>query len=113
MKKLLLILILATAMSVCVGDDKSPEQPVTFDEVKAKAQAVRQKEQEMWFEHIRVLTSEQIQKEKKRAVQAMTFYCSSAITNLTADMAIARTNESFVAEEKVEIFLQRCGWMLE
>lgn len=43
----------------------------------------------------------------------MTFYCSRAKTNFTTDLAIAEANESSVSEESVEIFLQRCGWMLE
>ena len=111
MKKLLLVITLAAAMAV--GAEDGEKKRITGAELKARVEAIRTEQQSNMFNLIRNLNREQIEKQKNRATQAMTFYCSSAITNLTADLANAEVNQSSVSDEKIEIFLERCGWMLK
>ena len=112
MKKLVLIITLISATLV-YAEDEAPKQPITGAELKAKAEAIERERRQVWLDAIRAMSSEQIKEQKKKATQAMTFYCSSAITNLTVDLAIAEAAQSRVSEESIEIFLERCGWMLE
>lgn len=112
MKKLALIITLISATLV-YAEDEAPKQPITYDELKAKVEASKSESRQVWLDAIRAMSREEIQEQKKKATQAMTFYCSSAITNLTVDLAIAAADQSGVSEESIEIFLERCGWMLE
>lgn len=60
-KKLVLIFILATVMSVCAGDDEIhnqeiPKQSATLAELKDLAEASKEKSQLEWLKFIRVLS---------------------------------------------------------
>ena len=112
MRKLVLIITLISATLV-YAEDEAPKQPITGAELKAKAEAMERERRQVWLDAIRAMPREQIQEQKKKATQAMTFYCSKAITNLTVDLAIAEAAQSEVSEASIETFLERCGWMLD
>ena len=135
MKKLLLIIFLIDAVAVCAEGNQNHNQKlqksITGAELKATAKAFGERvfEPSEAYKAVQDFPPEFVEGAKIQAVRLMTIYCINEINARFTDIEVFSSetyeegdpqqaveymnqrNEKF--DRDIDLFVRRCGWMLE